>query len=117
LGDVERVADYIAVLDYSILRACCPLESFQSSVQEVQLRFEGAPPKVPPIPGLLQAFRTEHELRVTCVHYNGETEKALRALSPVSMEVVPMRLEDAFVSYLGERGEKTFILSETEAAP
>ena len=116
LADVERVADYIAVLDYSILRACCPLESFRTRVQEVQLRFAGAPPKMPPIPGLLQAFRTENELRITCVHYNGETEKALRALSPVSMEIVPMRLEEAFISYLGERGEKTFILSETEVA-
>ena len=115
LGDVERVADYLAVLDYSVLRACCPLESFRNSVQEVQLQFAGAPPKLPPIPGLLQAFRTEHELRVTCVHYNGETERALRALAPAAMETLPLGLEDAFISYLGERGEKTFILSETEA--
>ena len=114
LGDVERVADYHAVLDYSVLRACCPLESFRSSVREVQLRFAGAPPVLPAIPGMLQAFRTEHELRVTCVHYNGETEKALRALAPVAMEAVPLGLEDAFISYLGERGEKTFILSDTE---
>ena len=114
LGDVERVADYLAILDYSVLRACCPLESFRESVQEVQLRFAGAPPPLPAIPGLLQAFRTERELRVTCVHYNGETEKALRSLSPVSMETLPLGLEDAFISYLGERGEKTFILPETE---
>jgi ABC-2 type transport system ATP-binding protein len=116
LGDVERVADYLAVLDYSVLRACCPLESFRNSVQEVQLRFEGPPPKLPLIPGLLQAFRTERQLRVTCVHYNGETEKALRALGPVALETVPLGLEDAFISYLGERGEKTFILSDTEAS-
>jgi len=114
LGDVERVADHVAVLDYSVLRACCPLESFRDGVTEVQLRFEGAPPPLPAIPGLLQAFRTEHELRVTCVRYNGATEKVLRTLAPVSMETVPLGLEDAFISYLGERGEKTFILSETE---
>jgi ABC-2 type transport system ATP-binding protein len=114
LGDVERVADHLAVLDYSVLRACCPLDSFRNSVQEVQLRFASAPPALPMIPGLLQAFRTEQELRLTCVHYNGKTEEALRALSPVSIETVPLALEDAFISYLGERGEKTFILSETE---
>ena len=33
------------------------------------------------------------------------------------MEMVPINLEDAFISYLGERGEKSFILSETEAQP
>jgi ABC-2 type transport system ATP-binding protein len=115
LSDVERVADYIAVLDRSVLRACCSLEQFQESVRQVRLRFSGAPPVLPGIPGLLQAIRTENELRVTCVRYNGETEKTLRALSPLEMETVPLGLEDAFISYLGERGEKTFILSELEA--
>lgn len=114
LGDVERVADYVGVLDESVLRACCPLESFRRSVQEVHLRFAGDPPKLPAIPGLLQALRTERELRVTVVHYNGEAQQALEALGPVSLETVPIGLEDAFISYLGERGEKTFILPETE---
>ena len=114
LEDVERVADQIAVLDYSVLRACCPLESFRSSVQEARLRFAGTPPPLGPIPGMLQAFRTEHELRVTCVHYDAGTERALRALGPLSLELLPMGLEDAFISYLGERGEKSFILADTE---
>jgi ABC-2 type transport system ATP-binding protein len=115
VADVERVADYIAVLDQSVLRACCPLAAFQESVQQARLRFSGAPPALPDIPGFLQAVRTENELRVTCANYNGGTEKILRALSPVEMEMAPLGLEDAFISYLGERGEKTFILSEMEA--
>ena len=86
ISDVERVADYIAVLDRSVLRACCPLEKFQESVRQVRLRFSGAPPALPKIPGLLQAIRTENELRVTCAPYNGEAEKSLRALSPMEME-------------------------------
>jgi ABC-2 type transport system ATP-binding protein len=117
LADVERVADYIAILDRSVLRVCCPLETFRKGVQQVRLRFPGKPPPLPEIPGLLQAVRTEGELRLTCVHYNGTTERALRALSPMEMEMVPINLEDAFISYLGERGEKSFILSETEAQP
>jgi ABC-2 type transport system ATP-binding protein len=84
-------------------------------VRQVRLRFPGTPPPVPKIPGLLQAFRAEGELRLICVHYNGATEQALRALAPTQMERVPLSLEDAFISYLGERGEKSFILSETEA--
>ena len=116
LADVERVADHLAVLDYSVLRACCPLETFRDSVQEVKLGFAGPPPPLPAIPGLLQAFRTERELRVTCVHYNDATERALRALVPLTLERLPLGLEDAFISYLGERGEKTFIMSETEVS-
>ena len=117
LSDVERVADYIAVFDRSVLRACCPLGQFQDSVRQVRLRFSGSPPALPRVPGLLQALRTEHELRVTCVHDNGEAEKILRTLAPLEMEMVPLGLEDAFISYLGERGEKSFILSETEVQP
>jgi len=30
------------------------------------------------------------------------------------MEPVPLSLEDAFISFLDQRGEKSFILSETE---
>lgn len=117
LADVERVADYIAILDSSVLRACCPLETFRKSVQQVILQFPGTPPPLPEIPGLLQAHRAEGELRLTCIHYNGTTERALRTLAPIQMETVPISLEDAFISYLGERGEKSFILSETEAKP
>jgi ABC-2 type transport system ATP-binding protein len=117
LADVERVADHVAVFDRSILRACCPLDTFQASVCQVRLSFPGTPPALPPIPGLLQAVRAEGELRVTCVHYNGETEKILRALAPARMETVPLGLEEAFINYLGERGEKTFILSEMEMKP
>jgi len=117
LADVERVADYIAVLDHGVLRACCPVEAFRGSVKEVHLRFSGVPPALPKIPGLLQAFRTERELRVTCVHYSRAIEQALQALAPLQMEMAPISLEDAFISYLGERGEKSFILSETEVQP
>ena len=28
---------------------------------------------------------------------------------------MPLGLEEAFISYLGERGEKSFILADTEA--
>lgn len=112
LSDVERVADYVAVFDRSVLRASCPLATFQESVRQFRLRFTGPPPALPPIPGLIQSLRLENELRITCVHYQPETERALRALQPAVLEPVALSLEDAFISYLGERGEKNFILSE-----
>jgi ABC-2 type transport system ATP-binding protein len=117
LSDLERLADYVAVLDRSVLRACCPLEAFRENVKQVRLTFTGVPPCVPDIPGVLQVFRADHELRVVCVHYDAKMEQALNALSPLSLEVTPVSLEDALISYLGERGEKTFILAETETKP
>ena len=117
LADVERVADYVAVLDHSVLRACCSLETFRNGVQQVHVRFKGAPPPLPKIPGLLQVFRKADELRLICVRYDGATEQALRALSPTEIEQAPLSLEDAFICYLGDRGEKSLIFSEPEAQP
>jgi len=91
------------------------MDAFRREISQLRLRFAGTPPPLPQVPGLLQAFRTENELRVVCVHYNEAVEKSLRALGPLEIETLPISLEDAFISYLGERGEKTFILSETEA--
>ena len=114
LADVERVADHIAVLDYSVLRACCPLEKFRNGVREVRLQFATPPPQLPPLPGLLQCLRTENALRATFVNLSSDTEQALRALNPLTLEVISLGLEDAFISYLGERGEKSFILSDID---
>jgi ABC-2 type transport system ATP-binding protein len=115
LADVERVADYIAVLDRSVLRASCPLDVFQQKVRQVRLRFPGAPPRVEVFPGLLQVSRGENELRLVCVGGNGSLEARWRNLGAAEVEQVPISLEDAFISYLGERGEKSFILPHTEA--
>lgn len=114
LADVERVADYIAVLDRSVLRACCPLEVFQKNIQQVRVRFKGASPPLPKIPGLLQVSRSADELRLVCVGSNGAVERELRTLGASEVEQIPISLEDAFISYLGERGERSFILPETE---
>lgn len=115
LADVERVADVVAVLDRSVLRACCPLDTFRQKVKQARLGFAGGPPKLPPLPGLLQALRTEKELRLTWVGTEEAMEPALRALNPATLEFVPISLEDAFIGFLGEHGEKSFILSDTEA--
>ncbi|MGZ5566632.1 MAG: ABC transporter ATP-binding protein [Limisphaerales bacterium] len=117
LSDVERVADFIGIMDESVLRACCPIDTFRNNVQQVRLRFQGTPPHLPPILGLLQARRTAGELHVVCANYNATTEAALRALNPIEMEQISVPLEDAFISYLSERGEKSFILSEMEEQP
>ena len=117
LEDVERVSDYVAILDHSILRASCSLDTFRASMQQVRLRFTGAPPPLPPIHGLVQAQRTENELRLVCVRFDQQAEQTLRALNPAQMEVEAMALEDAFISYLGERGEKSFILAGAEEQP
>jgi len=115
LSDVERVADRIAVLDGKVLRADCTVESFRQQIRHFVLKFRDAPPPTPDFPGLLESFRTDHELAMTLVNVTPETENRLNALQPVSIEPVDLTLEDAFISYVGERGEKTFFMNGKEA--
>jgi len=112
LSDVERVADRIAVLDAGVLRADCTVEQFRKHVRHYVLRFNGTPPHTPELPGLLESFRTSEELAITIANPTPETIAKLESLQPISIDEVEMTLEDAFVSYVGERGEKTFFLPE-----
>ncbi len=112
LADIERMADHIAVLDYSILRAQCSLETFRSCVQQFVLRFDQKPPELPPIRGLIQCIARDNDLRLTLVNLTEETRVLLNELGAISIDEVPITLEDAFVSYLGGSLE-TIHLSDT----
>jgi ABC-2 type transport system ATP-binding protein len=112
LSDVERVADRIVILDGGVLRADCTIELFRERLRHYVLKFRDTPPMAPAIPGLLESFRTDHELAITIANPTPETEAQLARLNPESLEPVEMTLEDAFISYVGERGEKTFFMRE-----
>ena len=101
LADIERMADHIAVLDYSVLRAQCSLETFRSCVQQFVLKFAGKPPELPPIRGMIQCIPRANHLRLTLVNVTQETRALLQGLAPLGIDEVPISLEDAFVSYLG----------------
>lgn len=108
LADIERMADHIAVLDYSVLRAQCSLETFRSCVQQFVLTFDAKPPTdLPPVRGLIQSVARANHLRLTIVNVTQETRAALARLGANQIDEVPISLEDAFVSYLGGRIDST----------
>ena len=118
LEDVERVADYLAILDRSVLRACCPVEAFRAHVKQFLLRYarNAAPPAaLPALPGLLHARRAMGELRLTIAAANDRTQELLRTLGAASVEETPVGFDDALVGYLGDRGEQGFFLEDTTA--
>ena len=112
LSDVERVADEIAVLDGGNLRASCNLETFRQQVRQISLRHGSAPIVLPKINGLLQTYRTEGEISLTIANLDKSEEEALRALPGVSFEEVSLGLEEAFIAYVGIRGEKSLFTTD-----
>lgn len=116
LADIERVADRIAILDGGQLRACCTLDTFRQRVRRFVLRFPGKPPTLPPIPGLLHSFHADGEVALTIANFTDELRPQLDALGATRVEDVPLNLEDAITSYLGERGERRLFLHQKGGA-
>jgi ABC-2 type transport system ATP-binding protein len=112
LDDVERVADYVAVLDYSVLRACASADAFRERVRRLVVRFPSEPPhKLPAIPGLLRVTRADNELLLIVANFNGQTERDLESLGAIAVDEQPISLEDALIAHVGRQGDKSFLLN------
>ena len=110
LDDVERVADHVAVLDYSTLRACCRVETFCERVRQFRLRFAPGPiPELPHIPGLLRATRADNQLSVVVANASADSERELESLSPETIDEQPISLEDALIAHVGRQGKKSLL--------
>jgi ABC-2 type transport system ATP-binding protein len=115
LSDVDRVADHVAIMDRSILRVSCPVETFRNRVKRMMLNFPGEIPPLPKIPGLLETRRDGSELRLTLANYSPATEQALASMHALSITESPISFEDGVIAYLGNRDEKVSLLQETQA--
>jgi ABC-2 type transport system ATP-binding protein len=99
LGDVERVADRIGILIDGVLRVDCPTEHFKESVRKVVLEFSGEPPAFPACEGLVNSWRVGNRLEVVLLGYGARQQHLVESLSPESIDVLELNLEDAFIEY------------------
>jgi ABC-2 type transport system ATP-binding protein len=104
LGDVERVADRIGILVDGVLRVDCPTDHFKQTIRKVVLDFASEPPECPEGPGLVGNWRVGNKLELIFVGYDDRQRQLAESLSPQSIEVVDLNLEDAFIAYT--RGQK-----------
>jgi ABC-2 type transport system ATP-binding protein len=108
LADVERVCDRVAVIDRGIMRADCPLETFRDSVKRVRVVFAENAPEVPTLPGLLESKRGERDWQLTLVARNDSWRVPIDEQAPSVVEEIPIGLEDAVISYLGDSDGGSF---------
>jgi ABC-2 type transport system ATP-binding protein len=104
--DVERVADYAAILDYSTLKVAGSIEEITAAIRQVDLSFApGAMPAIfPPIPGLLATDVSEDTVTLTVSELNEDARTALARLHPISMQERPASFDHAVLSYLRPGG-------------
>jgi ABC-2 type transport system ATP-binding protein len=113
LADIERVADHLAIMDLSVLRVCCPMDTFRERIKCLRLTFADAAPAAPSLPGLLESRRDGPTLRLLLADAGEGIHRALSALSPLTIEELPVTLEEAVVSYLRDRKTTGSLLQET----
>ena len=100
LGDVERVADRIAIIERGALRADCSLNEFRSAVRKVRLAVPDGMPDEVDIPGLLHSRRGESELELTLVGVSdGQVEAWADQVGAARCKPVSMTLEDQFIEF------------------
>jgi ABC-2 type transport system ATP-binding protein len=107
LGDVERVADRLLVIDKGVVRADCSLEQFRKAVKKVRFVFSQPPPAKVDIEGLLRSKAGEKGLELVLVGTADEkiTEWASSA-GATDYQAVNMNLEDQFIEYTAPAGQK-----------
>jgi ABC-2 type transport system ATP-binding protein len=117
LGDVERVADRIGILVDGVLRVDCPTDHFKESIRKVVLEFGRAPPEFPACAGLVSSRQVGRSLELVIVGYGDQHRLLAEGLSPQSIEVLELNLEDAFIEYTrGRRRALPIFAGETSDA-
>jgi ABC-2 type transport system ATP-binding protein len=106
LGDIERVADRILVIDKGAIRVDCSLEQFRNAVKKVRFIFSQPPPAKINIEGLQHYKISEKELELVLVG-TAEEKIAEWAKSAGAMDYQPvnMNLEDQFIEYTAPAGQ------------
>ena len=99
LGDVERVADRIGILVDGVLRVDCPTDHFKQSIRRVVLEFDHEPPEFPACGGLVSNRQVGTKLELVFVGFDQQHRQLAESLSPRSLEVIELNLEDAFIEY------------------
>jgi len=99
--EVERIADWVGVIDKGALIECSTLDSLKSRIRRIVLGFADTPPSTASIPNVLSSEALGHQLAVTVRDFSEVTLAAARGLKPLDLTVEDMSLEDIFVALVG----------------
>lgn len=104
--EVERVADYVGIINDGELLLVNSIEEIKASYKRVRYATNGTRPEVAGVPGLLGVENGRHEQVLTVRGFGEETMRALAERGVRSPEVLPISLEDIFVDTVRAERER-----------
>ena len=104
--EVERVADYVGIINDGELLLVNSVEEIKSSYKRVRYATNGTRPEVAGVPGLLGVENGRHEQVLTVRCFGDETMRALAERGIANPEVLPISLEDIFVDTVRAERER-----------
>jgi ABC-2 type transport system ATP-binding protein len=100
--EVERVADWVGVIEEGHLVLSAPIEELKSRVKQIVLTFDRVPLDLSCIPGVLAVQRNGRQAVITVRDFSDTTLQMAHALGPSAVTVMDLPLEDIFVALVGK---------------
>ena len=104
--EVERVADWVGIIDQGKMLCCLPLETLKESVRRIDLTFTDIPDNLhSTLPHVLTCTQDGKQASFIVRDYSETTLAAVHALNPATLKVETLGLEDIFVALVGNAEE------------
>jgi ABC-2 type transport system ATP-binding protein len=104
--EVERVADYVGIMDEGALLMVSTIDDIKLSYKRVRYATNGTRPEVAGVPGVLMVENGRHEQVLTVHGFDDETLQLLGERGVKNPEVLPISLEDIFVNTVRAERER-----------
>ncbi|MDT5296402.1 MAG: type transport system ATP-binding protein [Acidobacteriota bacterium] len=106
VDEVERVADYVGIINEGELLMVSTIDEIKSSYKRVRYATNGTRPEVAGVPGVLAVENGRHEQVLTVHDFGDETLRLLGERGVRNPEVLPISLEDIFVNTVRAERER-----------
>jgi ABC-2 type transport system ATP-binding protein len=104
--EVERVADYVGIINDGEMLLVNSVEEIKASYKRVRYATNGRRPEVAGVPGVLAVENGRREQVLTVRGFGDETLRALAERGVAGAEVLPVSLEDIFVNTVRAERER-----------